>query len=69
MSAKGIKRTVSKLLAKYDGPSVLRDIPFNKFSARNLAVAAYNGDKVAVESFEYTGRFLSISKSGDHLPG
>ena len=58
VSAKGIKRTVSKLLAKYDGPSVLRDIPFNKFSARNLAVAAYNGDKVAVESFEYTGRLL-----------
>ncbi|MRT93862.1 ROK family protein [Ancylomarina sp. 16SWW S1-10-2] len=58
VSAKGIKRTVSKLLAKYDGPSVLRDIPFNKFSARKLAIAAYNGDKVAIESFEYTGRLL-----------
>lgn len=58
VSATGIKRTVSKFLAKYDEQSVLRDIPFNKISAKKLAVAAYGGDKVAIEAFEYTGRLL-----------
>lgn len=58
VSATGIKRTVSKFLAKYDEESVLRDIPFNKISAKKLAMAAYGGDKVAIESFEYTGRLL-----------
>jgi len=58
VSATGIKRTVSKFLAKYDDKSVLRDIPFNKISAKKLANAAYGGDKVAIESFEYTGRLL-----------
>ena len=58
MSATGIKRTVSKFLAKYDEKSVLRDIPFNKISAKKMAIAAYGGDKVAIESFEYTGRLL-----------
>jgi glucokinase len=58
VSATGIKRTVSKFLAKYDEKSVLRDIPFNKISAKKLAIAAYGGDKLAIESFEYTGRLL-----------
>ncbi|RZT97551.1 glucokinase [Ancylomarina subtilis] len=58
VSASGIKRTVSKFLAKYDDKSVLRDIPFNKISAKKLAIAAYGGDKVAIESFEYTGKLL-----------
>lgn len=58
VSATGIKRTVSKFLAKYDDKSILRDIPFNKISAKKLAAAAYGGDKVAIESFEYTGRLL-----------
>ena len=58
VSATGIKRTVSKFLAKYDEKSVLHDIPFNKISAKKLATAAYGGDKLAIESFEYTGRLL-----------
>ena len=61
VSATGIKRTVSKFLAKYDDKSVLRDIPFNKISAKKLAIAAYGGDKVAIESFEYTGRLLGTT--------
>lgn len=58
VSATGIKRTVSKFLAKYHEKSVLHDIPFNKISAKKLAIAAYGGDKVAIESFEYTGKLL-----------
>lgn len=61
VSATGIKRTVSKLLAKYSYKSDLRGIPFNRMSAKKLADAAYNGDKIAIESFEYTGKILGIA--------
>jgi len=58
VSATGIKRTVSKFLAKYHEKSVLHEIPFNKISAKKLVIAAYGGDQVAIESFEYTGKLL-----------
>lgn len=61
VSATGIKRTVSKLLAKYTYKSELRSIPSNKISAKKLADAAYRGDKIAIEAFEYTGKILGIS--------
>ncbi|MBL4560453.1 MAG: ROK family protein [Labilibaculum sp.] len=61
VSATGIKRTVSKLFAKYSFLSELRDIPFNRMSARRLAVAAYAGDEIAIESFEFTGKILGIA--------
>ncbi|MDQ2179391.1 ROK family protein [Marinifilum sp. D714] len=61
VSATGIKRTVSKLLAKYSFESELRGIPFNRMSAKKLADAAYRGDKIAIESFEFTGKILGIA--------
>lgn len=61
VSATGIKRTVSKLLAKYSFKSELRGIPFNRMSAKKLADAAYRGDEIALESFEYTGKILGIA--------
>ena len=61
VSATGIKRTVSKLLAKYSYKSDLRGIPFNRMSAKKLADAAFKGDKIAIESFEYTGKILGIA--------
>ncbi|NOU59811.1 ROK family protein [Marinifilum caeruleilacunae] len=61
VSATGIKRTVSKLLAKYSFKSDLRGIPFNRMSAKKLADAAYRGDEIAIESFEYTGKILGIA--------
>lgn len=61
VSATGIKRTVSKLFAKYSYSSDLRSIPFDKMSARRLATAAYAGDKIAIESFEFTGKILGIA--------
>lgn len=60
-SATGIKRTVSKLLAKYSFKSELRGIPFDRMSAKKLADAAYHGDEIALESFEYTGKILGIA--------
>jgi glucokinase len=61
VSATGIKRTISKLFAKYSYPSELRNIPFNNMSAKRLADAAYAGDQIAIESFEYTGKILGIA--------
>lgn len=61
VSATGIKRTVSKLFAKHHDKSELRNLPFNKMSARRLADAAYAGDKIALESFEFTGKILGLA--------
>jgi len=61
VSATGIKRTVGKLFAKYHDKSDLRNLPFNKMSARRLADAAYSGDKIALESFELTGNILGLA--------
>lgn len=61
VSATGIKRTVSKLLAKYSYSSELRSIPYNKMSAKRLANAAYKGDKIAIEAFEFTGKILGMA--------
>ncbi len=61
VSATGIKRTVSKLLAKYTNASELRNIPFCNMSARRLATEAYAGDQIAIESFEFTGKILGIA--------
>jgi len=61
VSGTGLKRTVSKLLAKYSYSSELRSIPFNKMSAKRLANAAYKGDKIAIEAFEFTGKILGMA--------
>lgn len=61
VSATGIKRTVSKLFAKYSYPSELRSIAFNRMSAKHLADAANSGDKIAIEAFEFTGKILGIA--------
>ena len=61
VSATGIKRTVAKLFAKYSDKSDLRNLAFNKMSAKRLADAAYGGDKIALESFEFTGNILGLA--------
>jgi glucokinase len=61
VSATGIKRTVSKLFAKYSMPSELRNVAFNKMSARRLADLAYAGDQIALEAFEFTGKILGMA--------
>ncbi|PKQ62130.1 glucokinase [Labilibaculum manganireducens] len=61
VSATGIKRTVSKLFAKFSYSSELRNIPFNRMSARRLASEAYSGDQIAIEAFEFTGKILGIA--------
>ncbi len=61
VSAPGIKRTVFEILAKRIEPSGLRDVPFSKMTSKMIAEAARNGDSIAGEAFEFTGRLLGIS--------
>lgn len=63
VSATGIRRTVYKLLADYTEPSVLRSISYDDLSTRTITQAAANGDKIAIEAFNYTGRILGMKLS------
>jgi glucokinase len=58
VSATGVKRSVYKLLARHNGDSELRDIPFNELTAKMVAEAANRGDEVAKETFTYTATIL-----------
>jgi len=58
VSATGVKRSVYKLLARHNGGSELRDIPFNQLTAKMVAEAANRGDEVATETFTYTATIL-----------
>ncbi len=60
VSATGIKRTIYKLLADYNGDSNLAGVSFNDLTAEMITNAAKDGDKVAKEAFEYTGRILGM---------
>ncbi|MCK5822491.1 MAG: ROK family protein [Bacteroidales bacterium] len=58
VSATGVKRSVYKLLADNLEESELRNIPFNDLTAKMVADAANRGDKIALKTFEHTGRML-----------
>jgi len=58
VSATGIKRTVYKLLADHFGPSQLKDVSFNELSTKMISEHAKQGDSIAIEAFEYTGKVL-----------
>jgi glucokinase len=57
-SASGIKRTVFKLLADSIEDSEFRDVTFNQLTAKMISDAAKKGDKIALEAFELTGKYL-----------
>ncbi len=57
-SASGIKRTVFELLADSIEDSEFRDVTFNELTAKMISDAALRGDKIALEAFEMTGRYL-----------
>lgn len=58
VSATGVKRTVYKMLAKYNYPSELRSVPFNDLTAKMVCDAARKGDPIAINVFKYTGKML-----------
>ncbi len=61
VSATGIKRTIFELLALRIHPSTLRDVSFNQLTAKDITEAALNGDLIAKEAFEYTGKMLGVA--------
>ena len=57
-SASGIKRTIFELLADSIEDSEFRDVTFNQLTAKMISDAAIKGDKIALEAFELTGKYL-----------
>ncbi|MBQ5627997.1 MAG: ROK family protein, partial [Bacteroidaceae bacterium] len=57
-SATGIVRTAKKWLVERDTPSSLRDICMNELTSKMLFDAAMQGDKLALEIFDFTGKVL-----------
>ena len=58
-SAPGMKRTAFELMAKYNASdSKLADKSFNELDSKMIFDAAEAGDKVALEVFELTGKYL-----------
>ncbi|MGM0504844.1 MAG: ROK family protein, partial [Bacteroidota bacterium] len=60
VSATGLKRTVVKLLSKAKIDSVLRDYSYNEITSEQIYKAAMNGDQLAMDAFEFTGRILGM---------
>ena len=58
-SATGVARTAAERLAKSSQPSVLRDI--NPISSKDVFDAACQGDRLAIDIFNYTGTLLGRS--------
>lgn len=63
VSATGIRRTVVELLAKRTAPSRFRSIAMDGITAKDITVAAQEGDPIALESFEFTGTMLGLHLS------
>lgn len=58
-SAPGMKRTAFELLAKYNAAdSLLANKTYNELESRDIFDAAEKGDRVALEVFELTGKYL-----------
>ncbi len=58
-SAPGMKRTAFELMVKYNATnSLLADKSFNELDSKAIFEAAEKGDKIALEVFELTGKWL-----------
>ncbi|WP_018109449.1 ROK family protein [Bacteroides propionicifaciens] len=62
-SATGVARTARELLTSRTEPSVLRDIPADDITSKDVYEAAEQGDVIAKDIFEYTGRILGEALS------
>lgn len=60
VSAPGLCRTVTALLAERRDPSRLRSLSYQELTAREVGVAAGEGDAIALAAFAATGRILGI---------
>jgi len=59
-SANGIRRTVEELLHASSSPSELRAVRLEDITSKRIFEAAQHGDKLALEAFEVTGRYLGL---------
>lgn len=57
-SATGVARTAKQIVSTTDKPTLLRNIPIDQITSKDVAIAAEQGDEVAKEIFEFTGKIL-----------
>ena len=57
-SATGVARTAREMLELSNEPSILRNIPVDDITSKDVYDAAISGDKTALAIFEYTGKIL-----------
>lgn len=57
-SATGVARTAREFLDRDESPSLLRKIPAEEITSKDVYDAAVKGDPMAKEIFDYTGRIL-----------
>ncbi len=60
-SATGVRLTTLELLEKSDQPSLLRNVPTDEIDSKKVYDAAMEGDELAKEIFEYTGKILGLA--------
>jgi glucokinase len=60
-SATGVRLTAIEMLAKSKTPSLLRKIPKEQLDSKAVYDAAMEGDEIAKEIFEYTGKILGLA--------
>eukprot|EP01136_Pigoraptor_vietnamica_P014876 Opistho-1_new@57480 len=60
-SATGVRLTALELLEKSDTPSLLRNINKDELDSKKVYDAAMEGDELAKEIFEYTGKILGMA--------
>ncbi len=60
-SAIGVARTARELLETTTRPSILRDLPLDSISSKDVAEAAAKGDELAIDIFNFTGRMLGAA--------
>ena len=65
-SAGGVVKTALEIIEKEKGNSVLKDYSANTLTSKIIADAAYKGDRVAIETFDITAKYLA-SFSNDLL--
>jgi glucokinase len=57
-SATGVARTAKEFLQRDNTPSLLRNLDIEKISSKDIYDAAKQGDKLALEIFEYTADIM-----------
>ncbi len=57
-SATGVARTAREYLEIRNDPSLLRNLPIDEITSKDVYDAAISGDKLAKEVFDYTGNIL-----------